>query len=105
MAFLSLKDLLPKAIRSAGIAEQVQAARILDASQAIIRQLLPPVVSRQVTPLRISHGVLVLQVASSAIAQELRFRENAILRQLGEQFPGRVERLRYQMAGQDDYES
>lgn len=97
MSFSALKDLLSRSLRLAKISDQVEAARILNTCSAIIKSLVPPAISRQVTPLHVRHGVLVLQVTSSVVAQEIHFRERVIIDQLDEKFPQHVNRLRFQL--------
>ena len=96
MPFLPLKDLLPKAIRTAGSSDQVQAAVVLETFQRVLDDAAPPRVASQAKAVRLQDGHLTVQVASSVIAQELKGREAEILSQVNAKSPLPVERLRFE---------
>lgn len=100
MSFLPLKDLLPRAVRTAGIGDQVQAARALETARRVMAEFLPPEAMAGVQPLRLQHGTLTVQVPSSAVAQELSLRQGELLRRLNLRDPLRVERLRFRPLGE-----
>jgi len=94
MSFLPLKDLLPKAVRMAGIANQVEAALALKVCGDVLSRVLPPGVFSHLALLHVVGGTLTIEVANSAIAQEIRLREREILRRLKERCPIMVNNLR-----------
>ena len=97
MSFLSLKDLLPRSVRAAGISDKVQAAQAIEACRRALRELLPPAAARLVEPLYVRDGVLTVSAASPAAAQELRFREAKLLSRCSELCPFPLVRIRYQL--------
>ena len=102
MSFLPLKDLLPQAVRTAGIGDQVQAAQVLATARRVIAEFLPPEAMVGVQPLRLQHATLTVQVPSAAVAQELTLRQGELLRRLNLRGPLLVERLRFRPAGQGE---
>lgn len=96
MTFLPLKDLLPKAVRSAGISDQVQAAVVVEIVRAVLPAVVPAAVVSKAQPLHFHDGQLTLQVSSSAVAQELKGHEADIVRLVNAHSPVPVERLRFE---------
>ncbi|TSC76865.1 MAG: hypothetical protein G01um101431_48 [Parcubacteria group bacterium Gr01-1014_31] len=104
MPFLPLKDLLPRALRTAKITDQVQAAQVLDAAQRVLAQLLPPQAMTGVQVLQLRQGTLTIRVPSSAVANELRLRQGDVLRQLNAQVGLQVLHLHCRPTGErEDY--
>ena len=98
MSFRPLKDLLPQAIRTAKISDQVRAAQVLALCREAIASVLPPNVAAQVQPLLVRHEAVVPEVPASAVAHELRLRQGEILSRVNRQSPFRIERLQFRMA-------
>lgn len=98
MSFLPLKDLLPKAIRTAGISHQVQAAVVLEIFQRVLPEIVPPKVASQAKAVRFQDGHVTVQVTSSAMAQELKGREADIVQRVNADSPLPVERLRFEFS-------
>ncbi len=96
MPFLPLKDLLPKAIRTAGISSQVQAAVVLEIFERVLPDVVPPQVASRARAVRYQDGHVTIQVRSSAMAQELKGREADIIQRVNAQSPLPVERLRFE---------
>lgn len=97
MSFHPLKHLLSKSVRTAGIADQVEAAQVLELCRQAVSAVLPPAAARQVQPLHVRHGTITLEVSSPALANELRLRQIEILRQLNQRSPLPVSQLRFQL--------
>lgn len=98
MSFHTLKHLLSKSVRTAGIADQVEAARVLELCRQAISSVLPAAVASQVVPLHVRHGAITLQVSSPALASELRLRQTEILSRINRDATLRIERLQYRIA-------
>ncbi len=95
MAFSSLRDLLSRSLRTAGIDRQVRAAQVVDTFGAVVAQHLGAPVAAQATAVHLRDGVLTVRCASSAMAQELRLREPKLLATLNERVGGSVDRLHF----------
>lgn len=98
MSFRPLKDLLSRSVRSAGIADQVEAAQVLELCRQAVSAVLPAAVASQVLPLSVRHGAITLQVSSPALANELRLRQTEILSHVNRNASLRIERLQYRVA-------
>lgn len=95
MAFSSLRDLLTRSLRTAGIDRQVRAAQAVDAFGAVVAQHLGAPVAAQAAAVHLRDGVLTVRCGSSAMAQELKLRERELLATLNERVGGGVERLHF----------
>jgi predicted nucleic acid-binding Zn ribbon protein len=94
-----LGDALQNYLRDSGLDERVEEATIVPEWTERVGAAIAAVT----TPLRTSRGTLLVAVRTSAWLMELRLMERDILRRLNEgRDRGRIERIRFLMAGEDD---
>ncbi|HEX6309119.1 MAG TPA: DUF721 domain-containing protein [Longimicrobiales bacterium] len=94
-----LGDALQSYLRESGLDERVEEATILPEWSARVGTAIAAVT----VPLRVSRGTLLVAVRTSAWLMELRLMEREILRRLNEgRDRGRIERIRFLMAGSDE---
>jgi predicted nucleic acid-binding Zn ribbon protein len=92
---LRLGEALRQYLDRSGIGERVEEAGVLPEWAARVG----PAIAGVTTPLRVSHGTLVVAVRSSAWLSELRLMSGEILRRLNEgREAGRIQRLRFVLA-------
>jgi predicted nucleic acid-binding Zn ribbon protein len=96
---VKLADALDSYLRESGLDERVEEATVVPEWAARVGDAIAAVT----TPLRTSRGTLLVAVRTSAWLMELRLMEREILRRLNEgRERGRIERIRFLMAGEDD---
>ena len=94
-----LGDALQSYLRDSGLEEQVEAAAIVPEWETRVG----PAIAAVTVPLRTSRGTLLVAVRTSAWLMELRLMERDILRRMNEgRTKGRLERVRFVMAGDED---
>ncbi|HSJ32898.1 MAG TPA: DUF721 domain-containing protein [Longimicrobiales bacterium] len=94
-----LGDALQNYLRDSGLDERVEEAAIVPEWAERVGEAIAAVT----TPLRTSRGTLLVAVRTSAWLMELRLMEREILRRLNEgRERGRIERIRFLMAGEDE---
>jgi len=82
-------------LERSGLAEKVEEASVVPAWP----ELVGPAIAAVTTPLRVTDGVLVVAVRSSAWLMELKLMEGEILRRVnGGRRRGRLARIRFVMA-------
>lgn len=97
-----LGDALQNYLRDSGLDERVEEATIVPEWAERVGGAIAAVT----TPLRTSRGTLLVAVRTSAWLMELRLMEREILRRLNEgRERGRIERIRFVMAGEEDRDS
>lgn len=90
-----LGDELQKYMRESGLEERVEQAAIVPEWNERVGTAIAAVT----TPLRVSHGTLLVAVRTSAWLMELRFMEREILRRLNEgRDRGRIRQIRFVMS-------
>jgi predicted nucleic acid-binding Zn ribbon protein len=96
---VKLGDALQSYLRDSGLEERVEEAAILPEWADRVGTAIAAVTM----PLRVSRGTLLVAVRTSAWLMELRLMERDILRRLNEgRERGRIERIRFLMAGDDE---
>lgn len=94
-----LGDALQNYLRESGLDERVEEATILPEWADRVGASIAAVT----TPLRVSRGTLLVTVRTSGWLMELRLMEREILGRLNEgRKRGRIERIRFLMAGEDE---
>ena len=94
-----LGDALQSYLRDSGLDERVEEAGIVPEWADRVGEAITAVT----TPLRTSRGTLLVAVRTSAWLMELRLMEREILRRINEgRERGRIERIRFIMAGEED---
>lgn len=96
MSFQKLSAILPKTIKRAGISRQIEASMVCEAADEAVKRIFGEELARQARALYFKDNWLTLAVLSSVLAQEIRFREDEIMRVLNGRFgQGTVGRIRY----------
>ena len=94
-----IADALGSFLRRAGIDEKVEQARVVPEWTERVGEGIANVTR----PIRVSDGVLLVAVRSSAWLMELRMMERQILRKLnGDARTGRIDGIRFVMDGSED---
>lgn len=94
-----LGDALQSYLRESGLDERVEEAGVVPEWAERVGAAIAAVTM----PLRTSRGTLLVAVRTSAWLMELRLMEREILRRLNEgRERGRIERIRFLMAGEDE---
>lgn len=94
-----LGDALQSYLRESGLDQRVEEAAIVPEWAERVGAAIAAVTM----PLRTSRGTLLVAVRTSAWLMELRLMEREILRRLNEgRERGRIERIRFLMAGEDE---
>ncbi len=82
MPFEPIRRILPKAIQSAGISRQVNAARVIEDATGLIKNLWGEKKAAYVQPVSFSEGVLKIRALAPIALQELRLWETRIQNEL-----------------------
>lgn len=94
-----LGDALQKYLRESGLDERVEEAAVLPEWD----ERVGSAISAVTMPVRVSHGCLIVAVRTSAWLMELKLMERDILRRINDgRERGRIERIRFVMAGDED---
>ncbi|HET9441045.1 MAG TPA: DUF721 domain-containing protein [Longimicrobiales bacterium] len=89
-----IREALQKYLEKAGISEKIEAASIVPEWPKLVGDGIAAVT----TPLRVTNGVLVVGVRSSAWLAELKLMEREILRKVNAERPrGRITGIRFVM--------
>lgn len=84
MTFYSLKDLLPKAANKLHLQGELQAAWVINRASALLKEVFPEEVEREIRVKKFSKGILWMSVSSSAIASEMQHRSHILKTRLNE---------------------
>ena len=96
---VKLGDALQNYLRDSGLEERVEEAAVLPEWDTRVGSAIAAVT----VPLRVSNGMLLVAVRTSAWLMELKLMEREILRRVNEgRERGRIERIRFVMSGQED---
>lgn len=74
MSFTSLKDLLPQAVRHAGVDASVSAAKVVDIAQSTAATLFPLEQRRFIHPVSFVDGTLRVAISAPSAAHVIRIR-------------------------------
>ncbi|MGH7503855.1 MAG: DUF721 domain-containing protein [Longimicrobiales bacterium] len=95
--FARVSDVLSSWLARSGVGERLEEAGIVPEWA----ERVGPNIAAVTTPLRVSRGTLVVAVRSSAWLMELHMMEREIVRRLNDgREKGRVDRIRFMMAGE-----
>ena len=89
MAFQSIKRILPGAIREVGLETQVTTVQVLQTAQEVLRRLWGEEQAACVTTKSFVDGVLRLQTAVPAAAQQLRVQEVPLMNEINRALGGK----------------
>lgn len=94
-----LGDELQQYLQHSGLDEQVAAAAVVPEWE----ERVGPAIAAVTAPVRVSRGVLLVAVGTSAWLMELKLMEREILRRINDgRQRGRIERIRFVMRGDED---
>ncbi|MFA6551636.1 MAG: DUF721 domain-containing protein, partial [Patescibacteria group bacterium] len=84
------------AVQRAGISRQVEAANVVELFNRLAPEILGEAVARAVKAIYVRNNILTIECDSSLIAQEARYREQDIIRELNKKAGAQaVEKIRY----------
>jgi len=82
MVFRLSKEFLKRSVAKHGIANQVEAARILEICSTVLEAAFGPKIKKQAKPLYYKNKVIHLSVTSSVVATEIKLHQENILKQI-----------------------
>lgn len=98
MSFQHIGGLLPRNIKRAGISHQIQASLICQEFDKLLAHFFIKEIVGQAHALYFKDNTLTIAVLNSALAQELKFKEQEIIDKINRKYgQGRVRRLRFLM--------
>lgn len=96
MVLIKLEKLLPKSIRQAGLTAKVSAALLTERYSQVVQEIFGQKIINKVRPLYVRNGTLTVACLNSVISQELKFKENEILKRIhGNTQEKIIARIRY----------
>jgi predicted nucleic acid-binding Zn ribbon protein len=94
--FHDLKNLIFNAVQRAGISRQVEAANVVELFDRLAPELLGEAIAKGAKAAYVRNNILTIECVSSLIAQEVRYREQDIIKELNKKAGGQaVEKIRY----------
>ncbi len=96
MPFIPLGDALSKRMSSnTPLKRQVEATQVVELAKGVFEEMFQEL-AIHINPLFLKNRTLTVSCTSSVVAQEIRLRQNEIVRQLNEKFGKQeVDRIRY----------
>lgn len=91
--FQDLKSILRRSLRQKGISEAVEAAQIVALFRQVTAEKIGVSAADSLRQVALKGNILQVSAGSSALASELRMRQNEILRSLADKLPGKEIRL------------
>lgn len=88
---------LNKSINKAGISKQIQAVNMCDLWEKKVCELFGPQIKEKSQALHFKDGVLTVAVLSPVLAQEFRFKEEEIRKELNSAHSGFVKKIRFEV--------
>lgn len=96
MTFVKVGHLLPKSIKKAGIASQLDSVKILEEFNQVAKKVFGPEVMKKIKPLYLKNGTLAVACLSSVLGEKLKSQEKRVLVELNRPYKENVvERLRF----------
>ena len=94
--FHSLGEIIKKTVKKAGIGNQVETALVLEDFSAVLTTIMGEKIGKSVKPMYIRNKTLTIACLSSVIAQEIKFKEQKIIKTLNQKYSKEVvEKLIY----------
>ena len=87
MPFETLKYLLPKTLKRAGIKKQTETAIVLDRAREYLAKALSDEFTREITPAYVKYRTLTIACLSSAAASSVSLMEEELLEYVNKSFP------------------
>jgi predicted nucleic acid-binding Zn ribbon protein len=91
--FYDLKSLLQRSLRQKGIAGVVTAIQVTAAFRAVVAEMFSQQIANGLRQVSLHGDTLKISAGSSALAAEMRMREQALLQALHAKLPGHNYRL------------
>jgi predicted nucleic acid-binding Zn ribbon protein len=82
----SIKKILPKSIKKAGITKQVQAAMVTDYFTEAVAEVLGVTIAKKAKALYLKDKILMVACLSSVLAQELQLNQRKIINRINKNF-------------------
>lgn len=96
----SLKDLLPKAVKNAGISRQIEAVQVVQTANEVITELIGPGVIARAQAIYFKDKTITIACLSSILSQELQLAQTQIIDRINQRFDQPVvAKLRFFMWG------
>lgn len=93
---LSLKSLLPQALKRYKIASQVEANFVLEEFKKIARDIVGPELAKDIEPLYVKNNTLTVKVRDASLMSELRLYSSQIIEYLEDKLRKKaVEQIRF----------
>ncbi len=94
----SIGDYLKKSVNRAGVDKQVRAARICQFWQEIAGEIFGTGVAEKSQAIKFKNGTLTIAVLNSVLAQEFKFKEGEIKREINNRAKEKiVKKIRFEM--------
>jgi len=92
----SIKNILPKSLKKAGLTQKVAAALVVESFSEVADDLLGKKISGRVQALYLKDKILTIACLSSVVAQELQLNQNKVINRINKKFDEKmVEKLRF----------
>lgn len=88
---------LKKSIAKAGISKQIEAVKICDLWEKKICEIFGPQVKEKSQAIQLKNGILTVAVLNPVLAQEFRFKEDEIKRELNRQGSEYVRKIKFEI--------
>jgi predicted nucleic acid-binding Zn ribbon protein len=88
---------LQKSLNKAGIARQIEAVQVCEKWEEVIAGIFGKQVIGQSQALHFKNGTLTIAVLSPVLAQEFKFKEEEILKEINRGHSGKVRKLRFEI--------
>lgn len=88
---------LKKSIAKAGISKQIEAVKVCDLWEKKICEIFGPQVAEKSQAIQLKNGVLTVAVLSPVLAQEFRFKEDEIKKELNRGGSEYVRKIRFEI--------
>ncbi|MFA6322372.1 MAG: DUF721 domain-containing protein [Candidatus Buchananbacteria bacterium] len=96
MSFTSIKKIIPKSVKAAGIQNNLNEAKILENFNETAAKVFGDRVLKKIKPLYIKDGTLMVACLSDVLAQYIRENERRFLFELNRPFgKGIIEKIRF----------
>jgi len=94
--FHDLKKLLSQAAQRAGISRQIEASNVVNLFNKLAPEILGKVIAGNAKAVYFKNNILTVECSSSLIMQEVRYREQEIIKELNQKSGGEiVEKIQY----------
>jgi len=82
----SIKDLLPKAVKQAGISRQIEAVQVVQTANEVIAELIGPGAIQRAQAIYFKDKTITIACLSSILSQELQLAQPQIIDRINQRF-------------------